>query len=87
MKALADVPVGFDRISTHEELEQVLGLLLDFDTPEDGDIALPPAPIESWHTASQSEFSGDVSASEAKARLIDLRTLTSLFLGTHDRTH
>ena len=84
MKALTEV-VTFDRMSTREELKQVLDLLSDVDGTQHEEIWDLPETAgpcdtdaeEAWAEPADSEYS----------QAAELGTLASMLLGSHERTN
>ena len=84
IKALPDVVVTFDRLSTREELKQVLDLLSDVNSPRNLEIV--DLPEESGDLGPQGEPWSEMADSE-HAQGAELGTLANLFLGRHERTN
>jgi hypothetical protein len=85
MKPLATVPDSFDRISTPEELKQVVEMLIDLDGPRD--MSWFP---ESRTSRSQPELQvlpEDLEICEEPSALSDSAALTTLFSRMHGRTN
>jgi hypothetical protein len=90
MKSLLETQIAADRISTREELFQVLDLLIDLRDPDPSDGALIPAtmaglnrerytdPVDLWSNANQGQEA--VLAS-------DMTSLQELLLGKHERSN
>ena len=88
MKVLPDIPDPFDRVSTDEELEQVLELLLDRSRPDRCGLSATPAAFDSSHLGSLTDSWDDVKGCEdEEPRAAEMRELTDLILRRHERTH
>jgi hypothetical protein len=87
MKEQTDILVAFDRVSTREELEQVLDLMSDAEISKTSDVLIPPALFGSEEIDSQTEEWFDFTSPDEHAKLADFGSLANLLLVGHERTN
>jgi len=86
MKALVDTET-FDRMSTREELRQVLELLSDADLAEEYEILDPPDFSDSLPSEGQDEIWSDSPVRVDQAQSCELANLSNLFIERGKRTN
>ena len=86
MKALTDVAT-FDRVSTREELKQVLDLLSDVEGIPNTPLWDLPGMIEAGEVGPPDDSWADLAGSEEHAELAELATLANMFLERHGRAN
>jgi len=86
MRRLAAAPDSFDRISTPEELKQVVELLIDLDGPESIELTRVPQPTGSSLPEMQVSWE-DFGAEEEPSAMSDSAALATLFSRMHGRTN
>jgi hypothetical protein len=87
MKALTEPSISFDRISTREELDQVLHLLSDVDTSEGRGIALATEPADSLLGDWPTELEENLNEGQGKKSQSREKRLMTLLLQMDERAN